>query len=266
MFTRALGTTTTGFEGQFRFLADTQGLGTAAGRHPSADLLPVFNAAYKALVQLVTAKGYTQFVSRGTTTALPTTPFEAGETFSTIALGTAGTPGTPPTQETIKRIDVRISGSDWYVLPEVTFLQLRDLTPSRYFGSPTKPKGWCWLNVGAVTAANYSTAGAIAIAPVPTSGSFCLWTLNAIADVVNPTDVFLYHTEDWAQWQMYRAMLAIAGVRDKNSAGKIEAIQWFLNEENPGSPAWNIAHQAPTASGPRTWTRGNDYRGVGPWR
>lgn len=258
MFTRALGTTTTGFEGQFRFLADVEGLGTAAGRHPSASLLPVFNASYRALREFVTGLGYTQFVTRGTTTSLPTTPVEAGESYSVITMAQG--------LEQIKRLDVKISGSDWYELPEVTLLQLRDLTPSRFFGSPSRPQGWCWLNAGSVSGVTY-TAGQIAVAPVPSGGQYALWTMTEFTDLVNPTDVWLYHTEDWAQWHIFDAMSKICGARDKDTARKLDYIvNNRLNVNVPGSPAYNIATQRPTASGPRTWTRGSNYRGVGGWR
>jgi hypothetical protein len=264
MFTRPLGTPTTGFEGQFRFMADVEGLGTAAGRHPSAQLLPVFNASYRGLREFVTSLGYTQFIRRGTTTNLPTTPVEAGESYSIIDVGTSGTPGTIPTLEQIKRVDVKVSGSDWYELPEVTLLQLRDLTPSRFFGSPSRPQGWCWLNSGSITGTTAFVKGEIAVAPVPTSGQYCLWSMSEQPDLVNTTDVWLYHTEDWAQWHMFDAMSKICGARDKDTARKLDYIlNNRLNIEVPGSPAYNIATQRPTAAGPRTWTRGSNYRGVG---
>lgn len=267
MFTRALGTTTTGFEGQFRFLADVEGLGTAAGRHPSASLLPVFNASYRGLREFVTGLGYTQFIRRQATTNLPTTPVEVGESYAIIDVGTSGTPGTIPTLEQIKRVDVKISGSDWYELPEVTLLQLRDLTPSRYFGGASRPQGWCWLNSGNITGTTAFVKGEIAIAPVPTGGQYCLWSMVEQPDLVNTTDVWLYHTEDWAQWHMFDAMSKICGARDKDTAKKLDYIlNNRLNVNIPGSPAYNIASQRPTASGPRTWTRSSGYRGVGPRR
>lgn len=258
MFTRALGTTTTGFEGQFRFLADQQGLGTSVGRHPSASLLPVFNASYRELREYVTGLGYTQFLQRGTTTSLPTTAVEDGETYAIIDVGTSGTPGTVSTILQVKKIDVKISGDDWRELPEVTILQLRDL-PAR----GTAPQGWCWLNSGSITGTTAFVKGQIAIAPVPSSGSYCLWTMTEAPDLVNTTDVFIYHSESWAQWHMYHAMQKICGVRDKNNAAQLQAIAAQLNPNVPGTPAWNIQHQAPTASGPRTWTRSSAYRGAG---
>lgn len=270
MFTRALGTTTphAGFIGQFRFLADVEGLGTAAGRHPDADLLPVFNASYRALREFVTGLGYTQFIRRGTTTNLPTTPVEVGENYAIIDVGTSGTPGTIPTLEQIKRVDVKFSGTDWYELPEVTLLQLRDVAPARHFGTtPNRPQAWCWLNSGSITGTTAFVKGEIALCPVPSSGQYCLWSMTEQPDLINPTDVWLYHTEDWAQWQMFDAMSKVCGARDKDTARKLDYIlNNRLNIEVPGSPANNIYKQRPTAAGPRTWVRSASYRGPAPWR
>jgi hypothetical protein len=271
MFTRALGSATSpaGFEGQFRYLCDQQGLSTAAGRHPSADLLPVFNASRKALRDLVCSYGYTLFMQRGTTTSLPTTPVEAGEQYAVIDVGASGSPGTISPLLQVKRIDVKLNGQDWKPLDEVTFNQLRDISSPRfgYSTTPTRPRGWCWLNAGVETnPAGVPThvKGQIAIAPVPTQGQYALWTMNEEADLVTTSDVWLYHSEDWAQWQMWDAMAKICGARDKDSARKLDFIvNNRLNREVPGSPAFNIWVQRPTAAGPRTWTRGANYRG--PW-
>lgn len=257
MFTRALGTSTTGFEGQFRFLGDLQGLATSGGRHPSASLLPVFNASYRALREYVTSLGYTQFIRRGTTTALPTTAVEDGEQYAVIDVGASGTPGTVPTTEQIKRIDVKIGSTDWYELPEVPLSQLRDVSQ----GGAGRPRAWAWLDAGRITSGTTFAHGHIAIAPVPNAGSYCLWTMTEEPDKVNTTDLWLYHTEDWAQWHMYHAMLQICAVRDKDTAAKAQAISRMLDPNIPGTPAWNIQHQAPTAAGPRTWVRSSAYRG-----
>jgi hypothetical protein len=261
MFTRALGTTTTGFEGQFRYLADLQGLGTSGGRHPSASLLPVFNASYKALREYVTALGYTQFIKRGTTTTLPTTPVETGETYAVVDVGTSGTPGSPSTMTQIKRVDVKIGGDDWCELPEVTLLQLRDVARRNSGNTTNRPMAWCWLDAGSISTGTTFVKGAIAFAPVPSSGSYCIWAMSDFTDVSATTDVFLYHTEDWAQWHMYHAMLQICGVRDKATAAQQQNIARMLDPNTPGTPAWAIQHQAPTASGPKTWVRSSAYRG-----
>lgn len=264
MYTKAVGTTTTGFEGKFRYQMDLQGLGSATGRHPSADLLNVFNDAYKSLRELVTGKGYTQFIVRGTTTTLPVVPVEAGETYAIINVGTTGTPGTPPTFSQIRRIDIKANGSDWFELPYVTFGQLRELTPDRFTTSPTKPRGWCWLNAGTIAGANF-TAGQIALAPVPTNGQFCIWTLPDWIDCAGTTDVFYYHIADWEMWHLYKAASMVLVPRDKDS---MRVAQWLasqLNEEVPGTPAYNIHRARPVAAGPKTWVRTADYRGPA-WR
>lgn len=252
MFTQALGDTTSGFEKQFRYLCDVQGLGTAVGRHPSADLLPIFNASYRSLRELVTAYGYRQLCSRGTTTALPTTAFETGETYATILVPTA--------TNAVKQIDIKGLNGEWYTLPEVQLLQLRDHATR----NPGYPQAWCWLDQGSVSGSTY-TQGRIAISPIPNGGSYVLWSMPEFTELSATTDVFLYHTEDWRRWHMFDSMLMISGIRDKDSSKKLAAILRQLDPEVAGTPAFNIRVQAPSHSGPRTWTRARDYRGTGPW-
>lgn len=269
MYTRQLGQGATpgpasGLIAKFRYQFDLQGLSSATGRHPDADIIPVLNDAYKSLRELVTGKGYTQFIVRGTTTALPTTPFEAGETYAVVDVGTTGTPGTPPTFSQIRRVDIKISGSDWYELPAVTFSQLRELTPDRFTGGTTKPRGWCWLNAGTIAGANF-TKGQIIFAPVPSAGSYVLWTLPDWIDCLATTDVFYYHLADWEMWHLYKAASMVLVPRDKDTQRVAQWLASQLNEEVPGTPAYNIHRARPVAAGPKTWVRGADYRGPS-WR
>jgi hypothetical protein len=249
MFTQAVGTTSTGFEGLFRYTADIQGLGTSVGRHPSADLLQIFNASYRELRTLVTGYDYTQFVTRGSTTSLPTSAVEVGEQYATITLA-AGV-------EMIKKVDIKIGSEDWTELDECTLLQLRDNTYSR--GSPRRPRVWCWIDSGSAAAAVF-TPGKIAVAPVPTSGSYALWTMSTFTDLALTTDIYAYHNESWRQWHLYHAMAKVCGARDKDTARKLDFVLTQLNPEVEGSPAEQIKRFAPTKAGPKTWTRSANYR------
>lgn len=261
MFTQALGTTTTGFEGEFRFEADIQGLGTSVGRHPSANLLPIFNSSYRRLVELVTGYGYTQFCTRGATTALPTSAVETGETYATIDVGVAGSPGTVPTTRQVKMFDIKDTNGRWRPggLPEITLLQLRD------FATPTRgaPRAWCWITAPSISSGTTLVAGKIAVTPVPVGGSYALWTMNELTMPSTTSDVYLYHTEDWRMWHMYDAMSRVCGARDKDTAKKLDFILSRLNPDVEGSPAFNIKNQVPTAAGAKTMTRSSDYRGIG---
>lgn len=252
MFTLALGDENSGFEREFRYLADKQGLATSAGRHPSADLLPIFNDSYQRLINLVTSYGYTQHLERGTTTALPTSPVETNETYAVVT--------TAEGEDQVKAVDVRFGGSDWFRLPEISFSELRDYTPRQIGVTPSGPLGWCWLTSGTVSEDTF-TGGSIAFAPVPQSGDYCLWTMKTKTRLDETDDVFLYHTADWKQWHMYDAMAQVAGVRDKNSEKRLIEIQRRLNPNIEGTPAYNIRAHAPTIAGPKTWRRGRNYRG-----
>lgn len=261
MFTLALGQGETtpgassGWIGEFRFLADQQGLNSAVGRTPDADLLPVINDCYRALREQVTQWGYTEFLDRGTTTALPVVPFEVGESYATITTAVGLTQ--------IKAIDAKLTSGDWRRLTEVTFLQLRD----RYNrpSAPGYPHLWCWLSAGTVSGSTY-TGGRIALAPVPNGGSYVLWSLQEATPVALTTDVFLYHTVDWKMWHMMQVLVRVCGIRDKNTRAQVDIVLRELDPAQDGTVAQRIKSQAPTASGPKTWSRSNDYRGGrGPW-
>lgn len=244
------------FETDFRYLADVQGLATSAGRHPSANLIVLFNASYRSLRDLVLSYNYTQFLVRGATTALPTTAVETNERYAVIAV--------PEAVNQVKMLDIRIAPDDWRFLPEVSILQLRELTRSRWRGvaeTPRRPRGWCLLTSGTVSAATF-TAGSIALAPVPTGGDYALWTMPEWTDITNTAHVFLFANEDWRQWMLFDVMAKICGARDKNNAQKIDFIMSRLNPNIEGTPAYNIKAHAPTAAGPKTWVRGADYHGI----
>lgn len=257
MFTQALGvggSSPTGFTGAWRYLSDQQGLNTgAAARHSDADLLAVFNASYRSLRQLVTGYGYRQFCTRGTTTALPTTAVETNETYATITVATG--------VSQIAQFDVRYTNGEWDSLPEIQLGQLRDY-PTRTSGTP---RAWLWLDAGSVSTSSF-TQGKIGVTPVPNGGSYALWTVSEFTDLTATTDLYLYHTEDWRQWHMFDAMAKICGARDKDTERKMAYILRQLNPEVPGTPAYNILKHAPTTAGSKTWTRSNNYRGIGPWR
>lgn len=247
------------FESELRYLADIQGLSTSQGRHPSTDLRILINDSYRSLRNLVLSFGYTQFVTRGTTTALPTSAVETNERYAVIS--------TPVAVNQIKMVDVRISPDDWRALPECTLLQLREISRRRWRGvadTPRRPIAWCWLQAGTVSGSTF-TAGQIAIAPVPTGGDYALWTMNEWTSITSDTDVFLYQNEDWRQWHLFDVMSKVCGARDKNNSAKLDYIFARLNPDILGSPAYNIKAHKPTTSGPRTWIRSGDYNGLG-WR
>lgn len=254
MFTQALGvgSPASGWLGQFRYLADTQGLTTSAGRHPDADLIVLANSSYRSLREHVIALGYRQFCTRGTTTALPTTAVETGETYATITLAQG--------VSQIAQFDVRPTNGEWISLPEIQITQLRDYSTRQR----TTPRAWLWLDAGSVALAAF-TAGKLGVLPVPNGGSYALWTVNEFTDLASATDVYLYHTEDWKLWHMYHTMAKICGARDKDTARKLDFILSQLNEDTPSSPAKGIYQHAPVTAGPRTWTRSRNYRGIGPW-
>lgn len=255
MISRALGSATTGLEGEFRFQFDLQSAGTAGTRNPTTNVAAALNGSYRSLREYVTNCGYTLFMNRGSTTALPTSATVSGEDYAQITV--------PTTTNVVKAIDVQRSGQPWGRLEEVPFGQLRDFTSWRGSGfRPQLPLAWSWLTAATVSGAA-TTAGHIAIFPIPTGGNYCLWTLPEWTDITDPTHVFLFHTEEWLQWLFAHAALKVCVFRDKDARKRKQDLQDVLNPYLEGSAAFNIKSQAPTAAGPRTWSRSPNYRGGG---
>lgn len=246
MFTQALGDTSTGFEAEWRYRADLQGLGTSVGRHPSANLLPIFNGAYREMLEQALQWGYTQLLTRGTTTTPVWAPVEVGEGYAVIA--------TTASMQQIKQVDFRYSsGGDWRSLEEVSITQLRDLALN---STTAPPRGWCLLETG-ISGADLT--GQIAIAPVPPSGSYVLWTMPEFTALTGAAGLFAYHAECWRKWHIYKAMQEVCVVRDKDTQRIRDAIDRMLDPAVEQSPAHQMRAMAPTAAGPKTWTRSPNY-------
>jgi hypothetical protein len=257
MITRALGTATTGLEGQFRYQFDLQSAGTSGTRNPTVDVVSALNGSYRSLRELVTTWGYTLFLLRGSTTALPTAATVSGEDYAQITV--------PLATQVVKSVDVQVSGQPWRKLEEVPFGQLRSFGPLRGVADrPRLPLAWCWLTAATVSGAT-ATAGHIAVFPIPSQGNYCLWTLPEWTDITGATDIFLFHSEEWIQYLFAHAALKVCVFRDKDARQRRQALLDQLNPDNEGSPAWNIKNQAPVAAGPRTWRRSPNYRGGGLW-
>lgn len=252
MITRALGTLTTGLEGQFRYQFDIQGLGTSGGRNPTADVVSALNGSYRSLREFVTNCGYTLFLTRGSTTVLPTSATVTGEDYAQIAV--------PQATLVVKGVDVQFGSEPWYRLQEVPFGQMRDFTQyQQRANNPRRPMAWSQLTAGTVAGSAF-TAGQIAVFPIPSSGNYALWTLPEWTDITSATDVFLFQSEEWIQWMFAHAALKVNVFRDKDAQRKRDALYAQLDPNIVGSPAYNVRTLAPVAAGPRTWTRDRNYR------
>lgn len=264
MITRQIGTATTGLEGEFRYQMDLQGLSSSAGRNPTTNIQTVLNSSYRSLREFVTTCGYTLFLTRSATASLPTAATVSGEDYAQISV--------PFATQVVKAVNVKFGSEPWYPLQEVPFGQLRDATQWGPSTTPRRPRAWTWIQGPQLDDPPQSilTQGFIAVAPIPTSGSYCLWTLpehsnigaNAGGDHDN-TDLFLFHSEEWIQWLFAHTALKVCVFRDKDAKRKEDALRTQLNPDVKGSPAWHIVNQAPTQAGPKTWTRSNNYRSGG---
>lgn len=169
-----------------RFVGDQQSL---TDRHPDADITNRLNASIRALRALVTANGLPYFLTSTSATTLAGTRV-ASEDYSEIPW--------PAAAVQVHGIDVDLTatGSGWYPLRPVTWVQRRNQGP---YGRSTEAP--CEFAVRAIpTGSGSSTvAGSIALFPAADSGNYKVWYLPEFTDLASGTDVLL-GLPDWHEW------------------------------------------------------------------
>jgi hypothetical protein len=240
---------------------DIDAVGGSIPRHPTAELNGFLNASHRALRSWVTNQlGYKLYKARGATTALPTTPPVAGETYAEIPW--------PTTAVDVLGVDVLdLQGQGWRPLEPIDFESRRDFDWWRSpLVLPGAPYAFSVLTEGAVSGAVQS-AGTIALMPLPGAGSYALWTLPHWVDITNDTHLFLCGDEDWFQWMTHWGVERIGGRDNADSLARLQYAQEQLQPIGPnGKPnmatcAGRIMASAPkkVKAGPVSWTRSENY-------
>lgn len=248
MFTKTLAQ----FKTRVSVLADIVGqIGSGQTfRHQTSYVDEIADETYKRLRSLVTRRGFREYLNRSTTATFAsvsaTTPAVTGEEYATIPYPTGATH--------IKGIDVLETSGKWRRLKQLDGWAERRDHQSGYdaeFGQDLRPYAWDVLSHGSV-ATTVFTAGTIAIFPVPTSGSYTIWSLPDWTGIVgNDTYLFLYREQCWYDYHVQQAVMEICE-RDNDSQRRF-AIAKAASEDAEKSIGEVTADQ--TRDGPRSWTR-----------
>lgn len=244
MFTKTLAQ----FKTRVSILADIVGqIGTGTGfRHQTSYVDEIGDECYKRTRSLVTRRGFREYLTRQATALLPTTAAVTGEEYATIAYPTGVTH--------IKGIDVLETSGKWRRLKQLDGWCERRDHQSGYdaeFGQDLRPYAWGVLSHGSV-ATSVFTAGVIAIFPVPTQGSYTIWSLPDWTGIAgNDTYLFLYREQCWYDYHVQQAVLEICerdndsqrryAIAEAASKAAEEAIGEFTADES--------------RDGVRSWTR-----------
>lgn len=180
-------------------------LGSAAtDRHETDDVNVYINDSHRALMTLLTTRGFDFYLTETTTAALPTSRFEANEQYSVVDW--------PDDSTILKRIDVYSSG-EWFELDRRDWTQLRSEARSATAGA-TRPLVWAPKTQGSVSGTDF-TSGKIALAPFSSNGSYKITYQPEWTDITDGTHLFLYPDEICAQWVVWD-FVAKVSVRDRD--------------------------------------------------
>lgn len=243
---------------------DTDAAGNSIPRHPTTELNGFLNASHRALRSWVTnSLHYNLYKARSADANLPTTPPASAptETYAEIPW--------PTTAVDILGIDVLdAQGYNWRSLEPVDWDSRREwIARFPFMAIPNNyPRAFSVISEGSVSAATL-TAGTIALFPLPSGGTYTVWSLPHWADITNDTHLFLCGDEDWFQWMTHWGVQRVCGRDNADSIARLQLAEEQLQPIGPnGKPnmatcAGRIMASAPkkVKAGPMTWHRAIDY-------
>jgi hypothetical protein len=223
----------------------TLGAGTdPTKRHDTTDANTFLNDSHRALMSLLTTRGFDFYITETALAALPTSRADTNEQYSLIPW--------PDGSVLVKRIDVYVAG-EWHELERRDWTQLRSESRSSA-GSAARPLVYAPKTQGAVSGSTF-TSGKIAIAPFASTGTYKVSYLPEWADITNDAHLFLYPDEWCAQWVLWDYVIKVAA-RDNDAQRRFAIAQ----ERQAKAEAF-IGHFVPqiVSTGPLTVTRSPDY-------
>lgn len=215
----------------------------ATKRHDTTDAVERVNDSHRALMTLLTTRGFDFYLSETAQLPLPTTRADTLEQYSLVPW---------PLSVSIKRVDV-LSDSEWHELDRRDWSQLRSESRSTQSGA-SRPLVFAPKTQGSVAGTVY-TAGTIALAPFSSNGKYKITFLPEWTDITNTAHLFLYPDEVCAQWVVWDFVIKISA-RDNNAKQR-----YAIALERQDTCQKLIGHYVPNilSTGPLTVTRSPGY-------
>lgn len=217
----------------------------ATKRHDTTDANERINDSHRALMSLLTTRGFDFYLAETPLAALPSSRADTNEQYSLIDW--------PSGALLVKRVDVYSAG-EWHELDRRDWSQLRSEKRSGS-GTSGRPYVFAVKSQGTVSTTNFTT-GKIALAPFSTNGTYKVTYLPEWTDITTDGHLFLYPDETCAQWVIWDFVVKISA-RD-NDAQRRHAIAMAERQRCEDM----IGHFVPqvVATGPLTVTRSPGYR------
>ena len=219
--------------------------------HPAADLNIDLDESYRCMRDLCTESRWATFLK---TTGALTLPIVAAtnENYAVLPV--------PVDCRQIKKIETKLS-SLWVPAEEVGLSNLRQYNGETISGFQGRhPFIWVLLDQGVETteAANTGSrvAGIVALAPVPTQGSYQIWYLPEFASLTADSGAggfYTYANQVMVDYHVYHCAAKIL-ISDNDSQGMLDGVLKQL-----GKAEETIQTSAPTATGAKTWKRARRY-------
>lgn len=186
-------------------------------RHPDAQLIRMFNLAWRQLRTRLSNAGFSYFLEATDAAALPTSAAETGEQYLEVDFpaGAAGVYG----------LDINI-GSRWLPLRQGSFAERRDYQNRFAQGRLNKAPEVFVVRTVPQEDTTSLVAGKVMLFPLNTSGhDYRLWYLPVWPeiDVANTTYV-VYGHDIWFDWAILDVAIRVH-IRDNDSAGVLGAEQ-----------------------------------------
>lgn len=214
-------------------------------RHQLDDVNVYVNDSHRALMTLLTTRGFDFYLAETSLASLPTSRADTNEQYSVVDW--------PDDSTFIKRVDV-YSSDRWHELDRRDWTQLRSESRSRSDGA-TRPLVWAPKSQGSVSGTDF-TSGKIALAPFSSNGTYKITYQPEWSDITTDTHLFLYPDEICAQWVVWDFVAKVA-IRDRDGKKRrdMALLERTHAEELIGSFVPKIVQ-----SGPLTVTRSPGYR------
>lgn len=222
----------------------TIGSGTT-NRHETDDVNVYINDSHRAMMTMLTNRGFDFYLTETALAALPTSRADTNEQYSLVDWPSGST--------LIKRVDV-YSSNTWHELHRRDWTQLRHECHSSS-SNATRPLVYAPKSQGTVSGATF-TAGKIALAPFSSNGKYKITYQPEWTNITDTTHLFLYPDETCAQWVVWDFVIKVSA-RDNNAKKRYAiAVERQLKCEQA------IGHFIPNIvqTGPMTVTRSADYR------
>jgi hypothetical protein len=165
-------------------------------RHPLATIKELWNLSWQQLREMVSMAEDGTFLQQTTPAALPTTP-ATGDEYVTIDWPI----------NAVAIFGVRVKTNDrWRPLKALPTAALHDYQYAGLFNSTTtEPVGYI-LKTIPFGATSTETAGKIMIVPVPTSGTYSLWYLEAWTPLTTDAHTVSGHAA-WVEWSVWNTII-----------------------------------------------------------